>query len=402
MSAGVRKLVASHALAAVGMSLPWPLLLLLVWEQTHSGLLLGAAGAARMLPYVAFSWAAGRLADRYARDRIVRLSVAVRIVLMIGVAAALQAGATWVALAAATLAIAAATPAYPALAAAMPAVAGRTTERATNLLVTLLVTCEVASFVVGPALGGLLLAPGTRAAVPWLAVALLAGAAGLITDISLPTPRTVAARDHAGVLSTVRRSRPILLAIAAVSLVNMVAATVGLALLPLAETGWAAPGGVAYGVATGALGFGAVGGPLLARLGARRRLRAGAWLALLACCLGLVAVSPGLAFAVLPLAIAGAAAVQVETVATGAIQRHAPDPMRATVLGMTDTAMVAAALVGALVAPVLAGAMGARALVLGTGAVCLAGILLVRVPADRQELPRLAEPAAPSTVSVSP
>ena len=87
--------------------------------------------------------------------------------------------------------------------------------------------------------------------------------------------------------------------------------------------------------------------------------------------------------------------------ATGAIQRHAPDPMRATVLGITDTAMVAAALVGALVAPVLAGTIGARALVLGTGVVCLAGILLVRVPVDRQEVSRLAEPAAPSTVSVS-
>ncbi len=397
MSAVVRKLVASHALAAVGMSLPWPLLLLLVWEQTHSSLLLGAAGAARMLPYVAFSWAAGRLADRYARDRIVRLSVAVRIVLMIGVAAALQAGATGVALGAATLAVAAATPAYPALAAAMPAVAGRTTERATNLLVT----CEVASFVVGPALGGLLLGPGTRAAVPWLAVAMLAGAAGLLIDISLPTPRTVAARENAGVLSTMRRSRPILVAIAAVSLVNMVAATVGLALLPLAETGWAAPGGVAYGVAIGALGFGALGGPLLARLAARRQLGAGAWLALLAGCLGLVAVSPGLAFAVLPLAMGGAAAVQAETAATSAIQRHAPDQMRATVLGITDTAMVAAALVGALVAPALAGAMGARALVLGTGVVCLAGMFLLRVPVDRQEVPRLAEPAATSTISVS-
>ena len=39
VSTTVRRLVASHALAAVGMSLPWPLLLLLVWEQTHSGVL---------------------------------------------------------------------------------------------------------------------------------------------------------------------------------------------------------------------------------------------------------------------------------------------------------------------------------------------------------------------------
>jgi MFS family permease len=397
MSITVRKLVASHGLAAVGMSLPWPLLLLLVWQQTHSSLLLGVAGAARMLPYVALSWAAGRLADRYARDLIVKLSVAARIVLLIGVAAALQAGATGVALGAATLAVAAATPAYPALAAAMPAVAGRTTDRATNLLVT----CEVASFVVGPSLGGLLLSPGTRAAVPWLAVAMVAGAAGLLSDVSLPAPRAVAARANAGAVATVRRSRPILVAITAVSLVNLVIATVGLALLPLAETGWAAPGGTAYGAAVGALGFGAVGGPLLARLASRRGWGVRAWLALLACCLGLVAASPGLGLAVLPLAIGGATAVQVETAATASIQRHAPDSLRASVLGITDTAMVAAALLGALVAPVLAGAMGARALVLGSGLVCLAAILAVRIPVDRHDQPRAAEPAL-EPVSTSP
>ena len=90
--------------------------------------------------------------------------------------------------------------------------------------------------------------------------------------------------------------------------------------------------------------------------------------------------------------------MQVETAATAAIQRHAPDPMRATVLGITDTAMVAAALVGALVAPVLAGAMGARALVLGTGVVCVAGILLLRIPAARQTCHPPAPPAPSWTV----
>ena len=60
------------------MSLPWPLLVLLVWERAGDGWVLGVAGAARMLPYVALSWAAGRLADRYARDRIVRLTLVAR------------------------------------------------------------------------------------------------------------------------------------------------------------------------------------------------------------------------------------------------------------------------------------------------------------------------------------
>ncbi len=55
----VPRLLGAHALAAVAMSLPWPLLLLLVWQRTggtaRGDLLLGLAAAARMLPYVLLS-----------------------------------------------------------------------------------------------------------------------------------------------------------------------------------------------------------------------------------------------------------------------------------------------------------------------------------------------------------
>jgi hypothetical protein len=33
LTAPVRRLLLSHALASLGMSLPWPLLLVLVWQQ---------------------------------------------------------------------------------------------------------------------------------------------------------------------------------------------------------------------------------------------------------------------------------------------------------------------------------------------------------------------------------
>ena len=54
----------------------------------------------------------------------------------------------------------------PRMVAAMPGVAGAPARRATDLLVTI----EVAAFVVGAALGGLLLHPAARAAVPWVPV----------------------------------------------------------------------------------------------------------------------------------------------------------------------------------------------------------------------------------------
>ena len=378
MTRRVGRTVASHGLAAVGMSLPWPLLVLLVWERAGDGWLLGLTGAARMLPYVALSWAAGRLADRYARDRIVRLTLVARTALLIVMAACLGAGATVPALVAATLAIAVATPAYPAVAAAMPGLAGPRSDRATSLLVT----CEVASFVVGPALGGLLLAPATRPLVPWVAVACLVAAWLLFDGVRLAAPDAGStAKGRGGVLAALRGSSTLRGAVAAVAVVNAVAATVGLALLPMAD-GWAGQTGgstgVAFGLATGALGFGALGGPVLGRLGDRRRWGVRTWLLVLALCLLAVVAAPTLWAAVPALVLAGAAAVQVETAATATVQVAAPDRLRATVLGVTDTAMVAAALLGALVAPTLADALGPQVLVALAAGGSAAAVLLVR------------------------
>ena len=57
LDAPTRRVIASHAIAALAVALPWPLLLVLVDERSNDPLLLGLVGAARMLPYVLFSWA---------------------------------------------------------------------------------------------------------------------------------------------------------------------------------------------------------------------------------------------------------------------------------------------------------------------------------------------------------
>ena len=377
MTGRVRRIVASHALAAVGMSLPWPLLLLLVWEQTHSAALLGLAGAARMAPYVLFSWAVGRLADRYPRHLIVLATLGGRLDALAALGLLLAAGQVLAAVVAAAVAVAVATPAYPALAAAMPAAAGRSAHKATNLLVTV----EVASFVVGPALGGLLLAPSLQWLVPMLSLAGVVTAAALFGGITLAAPDSSVSGAVAcdGVTATLRRSPALVSAIGVVAAVNAVLAAVAIALLPLAEESWGA-GGTAYGLASGVLGFGALAGPLLVRIGRDDRARARTGMALLAGCLLVVAPSPALAWAVLPLAVVAAAAVQVESAATGIIQERAPDRVRASVLGVTDTAMVAAAMVGSLVAPLLAAAVGPRVLVLGASALAAGSALLARAP----------------------
>ena len=73
---------------------------------------------------------------------------------------------------------------------------------------------------------------------------------------------------------------------------------------------------------------------------------------------GLGGVLPGMAAAAGPLAVAGASGTVVECVSTEVLQRSLPDRMRAFALGLADAVMVAAAMLGALVAPWLASMLG--------------------------------------------
>jgi MFS family permease len=378
----VRALV-SHALGSVGMSLPWPLLLVLVWESTHSEVLLGVTGASRMAPYVLRSWAAGRSADRGPRDRVIRVTLAGRGAALAVAAAGVTVGDLRVAVAVSAVAVALSTPAYPALAAALPRtdVDPRSrlgSGRATDLLVTI----EVASFVVGPALGGLLLLPHLRAWVFPAALAMVALALVSVAGLRLPG---VAAADRAAaapVLAEIRRDG-LVGTIVVMSLVNFVVALVALALVPLAEGLWRG-GAAAYGVATSCLGFGALAGPLVAGVlgggapGPQRLMSRG----LVAMGLLLVAVSlaPALGWAVGPLALVGAVAVRVEAAATALLQERLPNAVCASVLGLTDTVMVGAALVGSLVGPLLVALVGPLPVLFGLALVVVGVAATARKP----------------------
>ncbi len=354
--APTRRVIVSHTLGALALSLPWPLLLVLVVEQSDDPWLLGLAGAARMLPFVLCSWVGGRLADAMRRDLIVRATLVVRVLTLLVAALAVVEGEVWVAVAATTLAVAVATPAYPAVVAAMPGVAGDQSRRATHLLVTI----EVGSFVVGAALGGLLLHPATREVVPWVAVVFTLLALVLVLPVSMPAPqRQGGPVAHPSGLAALRESPAACRAIAVMAVVNLVDAVAALALLPVALGTWSA-GATGYGIATGVLGFSALAAPVLRHLGPTpsRAMRRGLVLA----GLGLLVLTPapGLLWAVVPIAVIGAASVGVEAAATGVLQESVPDEVRATVLGLNDSIIIAAALIGALAAPALVEVTGGR------------------------------------------
>jgi MFS family permease len=391
----VVRLLASHALAATAMSLPWPWLLVLVWDETHDPTLLGVAAAARMVPYVVCSWWAARLGDRHRRDVVVRATIWARLLLLGAVAVATGLDRPFVAVALAALAVAVATPAYPALAAAMPEAAKGDADRATELLVTI----EVASFVVGPAIGGLLLAvPG---AIAPLSVVATACALALLAGVRL-SPAARRTTESGGTWSALRRSAPIRRALVLMAVLNLVDASVGVTLLLLARGDWTGwwTSGTAYGVASGALGFGALAAPVLARCGSSLAGRSRWGVLLMAAGVLAAAVSPSVGWALVPLLLAGAAAVHAESAATGVVQVEGPDDVRASLFGVADACMVAAALVGALVAPTLADRLGPETVLVVLGLVAVASALVVKGPESQtQARPSTTVPSTSSSVS---
>jgi hypothetical protein len=157
-----------------------------------------------------------------------------------------------------------------------------------------------------------------------------------------------------------RTGREVRSAVAVMAALNAALAGAGVALLVGADVTWSVPWstGVAYGTATGTLGFASLAGPLLAPLGRGPvgRIRHG--LVLVALGLMLAAAAPHVLWALVPLALVGAAAVHAEAAATAVLQERVPDEARAGLLGVADTAMIGAALMGSLLGPPLAEAVG--------------------------------------------
>lgn len=376
------RILVSHALAATAMGAAWPLLLAAVWADSGSAWWLGAAGAARMAPYVLCSWWVGQFADRFSRSRIVMGTLVARVVLLAASGLALWADRLGLAVLLSALVVAVATPAYPALVAGLPAVPGaraRTTEW--------LVTIEVCSFVVGPAIGGLLLG------VPGLVIPLATGATVLavvlMRGVDVPAPGRAPGRSRTGwrvVLAANPQARRTL---GLLAMLNFVIAGVGIALLPMATGDWAAPWSTeaAFGIGTAVLGFGALGAPLLVRVGRGPIRRTLCGLALMSGGIVVLGLAPAVLAALPALALIGAAAVHAEGNATRHLQDLIPDDSRASVFGVGDTAMVGAALAGSLVAPPLAEILGARVLlvVVAISLVAMSGLIRsVPLPAAQQ------------------
>lgn len=380
-----RRLIASHALSAVAMATPWPVLVAATWASDPE--LVGAVGAARMLPYVVLSWLVGGLGDRWGRLRVARVSTWARFVALAAVAVFLAVGEPLAATVAATLAVSLGTPAFPSMAGLLPS-GGPHAERTTGWLVTV----EVSAFAVGPALGGLLLGWFGGAPVGWVTLG-LAGLGGLlllgVTEPARSAVDEIPPRLSEG-LATVLRNRTVVGAIGAIAVVNGVLGALGVALLVVAERSWAS-GEDVFGYATAALGFGALLTPLGLRLLSGTLGRSWVNAAVMGLPLLAVALAPTWMLGLVPLVLVGLGATLVECRTTRVLQNAAPARYRSMALAIADTAMVGAALVGAAFGIPVVSAIGTVPLLLGSAALVAVGCIV--------GLPRLAVSPAPADAS---
>jgi hypothetical protein len=295
--------------------------------------------------------------------------MALRLAFLVAAGVAVAGDRVGLAVVAAALAVTCGTPAYPAIAASVPALAGSHRARATEALVTIEVSC----WVIGPALGGLLLVQPLR---PWTFVAAAAlTAAGLLltVGIALPGPVEKAPDAVAGMLREVLRCPPARSVLGYAGLLNLVGTGTAILLLPLSEESWHG-GDTAFGLASACLGFGALGAPLLSRLVTATVPRG---LLVIAAAIVVVAATP-VPWPALPLlALAGATGTVIESLLTGTLQNAVPDRYRAGALGLADTVMVGACLIGGLLAPALARYAGARPALLLVALAALLPVLVV-------------------------
>ena len=257
----------------------------------------------------------------------------------------------------------------------MPRLARHGSVRLTNMLVT----AEVTAFVVGPAISGLIIGLGLAEWSIWAAAALAVIGWPLLHGLGHAPAAVDATRVVGGRLRAVLTSPGVPLAIGMVALVNFVEGGVSVALINLNATRWGADER-GFGIATAALGFGSLAAPLLIMV---LRLRG----SLLVTGGGFAAagLAPTVALAVGPLAIAGAAGTAVECASTDVLQRSVPDRFRAFSLGLTDSIMVAAAMLGSFLVPLLSSGIGAPAafVVSGVGVVAAAAFWQVRARSAR-------------------
>ena len=386
------KLLGGEFVSAIGDWLYIVALLVVIYRETGDPLILGVFGAARTIPYIVLSIPAGIAADRYDRRIILLVTDLARGACMLGMAWLVATdGPIGGLIALSILAACFSTFFYPAIGAYIPNLVAD--ERQLGPANSAWASLDNLGFVVGPMLGGLLLAAGGTT------FAFLINAATFVVIAAvlwrLPPSRNV--RRDAGPLDDPAdhgmRARDVpappvargriasLVGIGTIRVVDYaIFGGVGMLTVILA-TDILQAGEAATGFLNAAIGIGGVVGALASGLLVLRRSLKGPLLLgalVLAAGAAALGVAHALVAAMVAIVAISAGHLVLEVIGATLLQRVTTDAVRGRAVGSMMTLDSLAEAFGSLVFPILVISLGAG-FVLGVSAVAILGVTLAGV-----------------------
>ena len=412
------RLLAGEFVSSIGDWLYLVAILILVYEVSNDPLVLGIVGAARVLPYVVLSIPAGIIADRFDRRLILLVTDVARGLLMLVMAALVATNAPIVTIVGlAVVATCFSTFFGPAIGAYLPSLVAD--EEQLGPANSAWSTLDNLAYVIGPAIGGLLIAAGglvlafilnavtfaVIAAVLWRLPSPRRAATGEARDVATAGETPVAQGDVAAAPAPAAAATPVTALTDRERLRTVVVPVLGLALIDL--VGSVAGGGLGVltvviavsslgasdagtGFLNAGIGIGGLLGALLAGVFVLRPSLVGVLAGgslVLAAGLAALGISGSMPLAVGTIAVASAGALLVEVTSTTILQRAIPDEIRGRTLGVLATASTLAFAAGSFALPVLANAHGIGTVLAATGAaVAVAGLTgaVLAAPAARR------------------
>ena len=401
------QLLAGEFISGIGDWLYLVAILVVIYTESNSAVLLGIIGAARILPYVVLSVPAGIVADRFDRRMVLLVTDVARGLIMLALAAAVVVGASpFVIVALAVLATCFSTFFNPAIAALLPTLVDEDDLGPANGAWS---TLDNVAFIIGPALAGILLAQGNLA----LAFFINAVTFGIVSVILWrlpvstrgdPTVEAGASEENdepavTGWRGLIRGMVGPLTLDAANSFVsggiNVLVVLIAVETLSEGEaaTGWlqaaTGVGGVVAGIAAGMLAARRLQLPLV--LGGVTGAVGLAWLAL----------AGDLLIAMIAIGIGVAGLLMLDVVNTTYIQRTVPNEQRGRAMGLLQTSSAIVYMAGSFALPVAASLVGVPTVLIGSAAIVVIGVgaalLIARtaappVPVDPARLRLLEHP----------
>jgi MFS family permease len=398
------RLLVAEFVSSIGDWLYLVALLIIVYRESNDPVLLGVVGAARVLPYVVLSIPAGIVADRYDRRLVLLVTDVVRGLIMVALAFLVATdGPIAAVVGLAILATCFSAFFSPAIGAYLPALVKD--ERELGPANSAWSTLDNLAFIIGPAIAGLLIATSGLTIAFILNAISFAVVAVVLWGLPVGRARPDADDESESETPPAQDARlPMLRPIAGLAMADITAAFAfgGLGILTVVlavEQLGAGEEGTGYlnaAIGVGAVVGAIVSGAIVLRSGLRAPLIAGSLV--LGAGLAALGVAPGLALALVAMAVASGGSLVVEVASTTLFQRVVPDAVRGRALGVTGTLSTLAYAAGSLLLPIAAGVVGIAPVLLGSGVLvvvgALAGVALIpaaALGAPKREIESLAE-----------